>query len=161
MRLTIVVAMADNRVIGRDGGLPWRLPEDLKHFKAVTMGKPILMGRKTWESIGRPLPGRLNIVITRDPGYVAEGATVVHSLKEALKVAEDSGAREPCVIGGAEIYRLALGRAMRLELTEVHAEVEGDTLFPEFDRSLWSETKRIEHEAEDGRPAYAFVTLER
>ena len=161
MRVTIVVAMAENRTIGKDGDLPWRLPADLKHFKAVTMGKPILMGRKTWESIGRPLPGRLNVVITRDADYRADGVTVVHSLEGALEAARESGADEACVVGGAEIYRLALPLADRLELTEVHAAVEGDTAFPAFDPADWSETARARFEAEDGRPAFSFVSLER
>lgn len=161
MRVVIVVAMAQNRTIGRDGDLPWRLPADLKHFKAVTMGKPIVMGRKTYDSIGRPLPGRLNVVITRSTTYTPDGVTVVHSLEDALEAARASGAEETCIVGGAEIYRLALPMTSRLELTEVHEHVDGDTHFPAFDRADWTETARERHEAEDDRPAYSFVTLER
>jgi len=126
--VSIVVATDERGAIGRDGGLPWRLPNDLQRFKALTMGKPIVMGRKTWESIGRPLPGRQNIVITRQPGLPAAGATVVAALEEALAVA--GGAAEICVIGGAEIYRLALPLARVIHLTRVHAVVEADTFFP-------------------------------
>ena len=125
--LSVIVAAARNGVIGRNNALPWHLPEDLRYFKRVTMGKPIVMGRKTWESIGRPLPGRTNIVITRRPDYAAEGARVVGSLEEALSLAEDialiDGSNELLVIGGAEIYKAALPLASRLYLTEVQADV--------------------------------------
>ena len=129
MKLSIVVAMADNRVIGQDNRLPWHLPADLKHFKQLTTGKPILMGRKTWESIGRPLPERTNIVITRDPDYQAAGCTVVHSVDAALRAAEPHS--EVMVIGGAELYRQVLPEVSTIYLTQVHADVEGDTVFPE------------------------------
>lgn len=162
MRLTLIAAVADNGVIGRDNGLPWRLPGDLKRFKALTLGKPVIMGRKTFASIGRPLPERLNIVVTRDPAARFDGASVVHSLEEALAAAAASGAAEAMVIGGAEIYALALPLADRLELTEVAAAPEGDAFFPAFDRSAWRELAR-ETVATEGpdRPAHAFVTLER
>lgn len=139
MDIALVVAMAENGVIGREGGLPWRLSTDLKRFKAVTMGKPIIMGRKTWESIGRPLPGRLNIVISRDPAYVAEGAEVVPSLDAGLALAEEraGGADEICVIGGGEIFRQALEHSDRLYVTHVLADVTGDAHFPPIDSAHW------------------------
>jgi dihydrofolate reductase len=142
MDIAIYVAIAENGVIGREGGLPWRLSSDLKRFKADTMGKPIIMGRKTWEGIGRPLPGRLNIVVTRDPAFRAEGAETVRSLEEAIALARArgrcmAGADEICVIGGGEIYRQALPLADRLHVTHVLAEVEGDTRFPDIDSKIW------------------------
>src|SRR5690606_4360756 len=127
---TLVVAVAKSGVIGRAGGLPWRLPEDLRHFKATTMGHHVIVGRKTWDSIGRALPGRTWIVVTRDPAYTAEGATVVHSLDEALDRARTAGEDEAMIAGGGELYRLALPRADRIWLTRVDAEVEGDVTFP-------------------------------
>lgn len=162
MRITLVAAVAANGVIGRDGGLPWRLSGDLKRFKALTLGKPVIMGRRTFASIGRPLPGRLNIVITRDPAAAFDGATAVHSLDEALAAARAAGAAEAMVIGGAEIYALALPLAERLELTEVAAAPEGDAFFPAHDRAAWRETAReAQPEAGPESPAHAFVTLER
>ena len=128
MTVSIIVAASENNVIGRQGDLPWRLSDDLKRFKAITMGKPIVMGRKTYESIGRPLPGRQNIVITRQQGYVAEGCDVVATVEQAVEVA--NGAEEIMVIGGSEIYALFLPAAERLYLTRVHAEVDGDAFFP-------------------------------
>ncbi|MEO5322423.1 dihydrofolate reductase [Mesorhizobium sp. CC13] len=144
MDIVIYVAIAENGVIGRDNGLPWRLSGDLKRFKADTMGKPIVMGRKTWESFPkRPLPGRINIVVTRDQGYRAEGAEVVHSLKDAVTLATArgrclAGADEICVIGGGEIYRQALPIADRLHVTHVLTSPDGDTRFPEIDPNTWS-----------------------
>ena len=128
--ISLIVAVAENGVIGRKGELPWRLSDDLKRFKAITMGKPIVMGRKTWESIGRPLPGRQNIVITRQPGFAAEGCDVVGSTREAVTVAGD--ADEIMIIGGSEVYALFLPEAGRVYLTRVHATVEGDAFFPEL-----------------------------
>ena len=162
----MIVAMAENRVIGRDNKLPWYLPNDLKYFKQVTMGKPILMGRKTYESIGKPLPGRTNIVITRNTSWQAEGVKVVHSLDEALtlarSIAEIDGQQELMVIGGDQIYQSALPQADRLYLTEVHAEVEGDAYFAEFDRDRWQEVGRERFEAEGPNPYdYSFVVLDR
>lgn len=156
--ITLVVAMARNGVIGRDGALPWRLPDDLRRFKALTLGKPVLMGRRTWASIGRPLPGRTNLVMTRDPAFRAAGAVVVHALDEALAQAQG----ELMVIGGAEIYALAAPHASRAHLTAVDAEVDGDTRLPPFDALAWREVAR-EHHAADERHAYPmdFVTLER
>jgi dihydrofolate reductase len=168
-RLCLIVAMARNRVIGRDGGLPWRLSADLKYFKSVTMGKPVVMGRKTFESIhamlGGPLPGRANIVITRDATYEAEGCLIVHGFEAAVRAAEDiahnDGVDEIMVIGGVEIYARALGEADRLYLTEVNADVDGDATFPEFDRARWREVTREDHPApEDGAFGYSFVTLD-
>jgi len=158
--ISIVVAMDEDGVIGRDNALPWRLPDDLKRFKAITMGKPMLMGRKTFDSIGKPLPGRLNIVLTRSHEWTHEGIVVVHSVDDAQKQAKD--APELCVIGGEEIFRLTLPVVRRLHLTQIHAHVGGDAKFPAFDRSAWRETGRIEHPA-DERHAYAmtFLTLDR
>lgn len=142
MTITLVVAIAENGVIGRGGGLPWRLSSDLKRFKADTMGKPIIMGRKTYESVGRPLPGRLNIVVTRDPAWRAEGVERVGSLEDALTLARVqarcmAGADEICVIGGGEIFRETLPIANRLRVTHVLADAEGDVFFPEIDPAIW------------------------
>jgi dihydrofolate reductase len=157
--LTLIAAVARNGVIGKDNALPpWRLPGDLKRFKALTMGNPIVMGRKTWQSLGRPLPGRLNIVVTRDPDFEASGAAIVHSVEEALAVAAE--APEVFVIGGAEIYALTLPRASRLQLTEVDADFDGDTYFPDWARREWRESQREFHRGDAG-PDYAFVTYER
>jgi len=158
--LSLIAALDRNRVIGRDGDLPWRLPDDLRHFKRLTLGKTVLMGRKTWDSLGRPLPERANWVISRDPGFRAEGARVFQSLDEALR-AHDA-AQELMVIGGAQLYRQLLSQADRLYLTEVDAQVDGDAQFPPFDRALWREISREAHAA-DERHAYpfAFVTLDR
>lgn len=159
MRVSLIVAVAENGVIGRDGDLPWRIPADLGFFKQTTMGKPIIMGRKTWESIGRPLPGRTNIVLTRDRDFRAKDATVVTDLEAALAAAGD--ASEAMIIGGAQVYAMALPRASRIYLTEVHATPEGDTRLPEFSRDDWREVAREDHEAEGETPAFSFVTLER
>ncbi len=137
MQISIIAAMAENGVIGRDGQLPWHLKADLQRFKRLTMGHTIIMGRKTWESIGRPLPGRRMVVVTRQNGYQAEGVQVAASLDDALALARLAGDEEAFIIGGAEIYRLALPLADRLYLTRVLAPVEGDTTFPEFDASHW------------------------
>jgi len=142
MDIAIYVAIAENGVIGREGGLPWRLSTDLKRFKADTMGKPIIMGRKTYEGIGRPLPGRLNIVVTRDKGWRAEGVEVAHSLDEAITLAKVRGrcmvgAEEACVVGGGEIYAQALPLADRLHVTHVLAQVDGDAHFPPIDPEIW------------------------
>ena len=157
--ISLVVAMADNGVIGANGALPWRIAEDMRRFKALTMGKPCVMGRRTWDSLPRkPLPGRRNIVVTRDRLFSAEGAILAHSLEQALE--EAGQAQEICVIGGAEIYREALPRADRIHLTEVHADVEGDAKLASFDASAWRESWREDHAAADG-PGFSFVTLER
>lgn len=157
--ISFVVAMARNGVIGKDNQLPWRLPADLRHFKAVTMGKPIIMGRKTYDSIGRPLPGRTNIVVTRDPAYQAEGCVVAHSIEAGLVAAGD--AEEVMVIGGADFYRQLLSRADRIYLTLIDAEVEGDTWFPELDTARWHERSREDHVADADNPfPYSFIVLE-
>ncbi|MBI1321006.1 MAG: hypothetical protein GC168_18935 [Candidatus Hydrogenedens sp.] len=162
MRISLIAAVARNGCIGKDGTLPWRLSADLKHFKATTLGKPVIMGRKTWDSIGRPLPGRLNIVLTRDASFRAEGAETVSSLRQALKLAEESGAEEACIIGGEAVYREALPFADTLYLTEVDAEIDGDAWFPELDFSSFAETSRTQHPADEKNEyAVAFVTLER
>lgn len=136
--ISFVVAMDENRAIGKDNDLPWYLPNDLKHFKNVTMGKPIVMGRKTYESIGKPLPGRENIVVTRDDNYQASGTRVVHSVDEVLKI----DAEELCVIGGTEIFKLFMPVADRLYVTEIHNTFDADTYFPEINRNDWREVSR-------------------
>lgn len=158
MRVHLIVAMAANRVIGAGGTLPWHLSEDLKRFKRLTMGHPVLMGRKTWDSIGRPLPGRANVVITRQRDLRLDGATVVGSLGEALDVARRAGASHAFVIGGGEVFREALPLADVIDLTLIERDYEGDVRFPEFDRGAWREVAREHHE---GDPPFAFVTLER
>lgn len=150
------LARADNGVIGRDGDLPWRLPADLKKFKAATMGKPMVMGRKTFDSFPGLLPGRPHIVLTRDRDWVAEGAEVAHTPEEALAIAGD--VPEVAIIGGAEVFRLFLRQADRIELTEVHGAPEGDAVVAGFDPAEWRETRR---ERFEGDPAYSFVTLQR
>ncbi|MBL8583123.1 MAG: dihydrofolate reductase [Rhizobiaceae bacterium] len=155
MDIVIHAAVADNGVIGREGGLPWRLSTDMKRFKAGTMGRPVIMGRKTWESFPkRPLPGRLNIVITRDPGFPAEGAETAASLEDALTLARVrsrcmTGADEICVIGGGQIYAQAMGLADRLAITHVHAKPDGDTHFPAIDPCLWRAVSREDVPAGD------------
>jgi dihydrofolate reductase len=160
MIVSMIAALARNGVIGRDNGLPWRLPSDLKRFKSITMGKPIVMGRRTHESIGRPLPGRHNIVVTRNPGYLSEGCTVVHSVDEALETA--AGSEEVVIIGGAELYGQLLPRADRLYLTFIDQEFSGDTYFPKFDMSQWDEVLNEPVEPAENVPlSYRFVILER
>jgi dihydrofolate reductase len=160
VRIALIAALADNRVIGYKNRLPWRLSADLQHFKRVTMGKPVVMGRKTWESIGRPLPGRTNIVVTRDTGLRAEGCVVVHSVQQALEVA--AGADEVMVMGGADLYAQVLPRADRLYLTEVAADVEGDVRFPDIDPNDWVEVQRERHPADENNEYdYTFVVLDR
>lgn len=162
--LVLVAAVARNGVIGRDGALPWHLPDDLRRFKRLTVGKPVIMGRKTFESIGKPLPGRHNIVLTRDRDWRVEGVTVVPNLAEAVAAGGlDPRARAEglFIIGGASLYAEALPSATRLELTEVDAEPDGDTHFPALDRDRWRESFREAHPAEGDQPGYAFVTLVR
>jgi len=161
MMLSLIVAMANNRVIGKDGAIPWHIPEDMKHFKRLTMGKPIIMGRKTYESIGKSLSGRTNIVVTRNPDFEAEGVTVTHSLLEALEFAKTLNSEEIFVIGGEQLYAAALPDADRLYLTYVDTEVEGDTFFPEFDRNEWRELGHETQFSEKAGLACTFVTLER
>jgi dihydrofolate reductase len=156
MRKSLVVAMARNRVIGRDNALPWRLPAELAHFKRVTMGHPIIMGRKTYESIGRPLPGRMNIVVSRNRDFAAPGCTVVDSLEGAYEAAGD--AEEVSIIGGTSLFEAALPTADCLHLTEVEADVQGDTWFPEFDHSQWTRHEVARHPVDD-KHAYPFTIL--
>ncbi|WP_415889542.1 type 3 dihydrofolate reductase [Neptuniibacter sp. SY11_33] len=166
MNLAIIVAQAKNRVIGVNNKLPWHLPEDLRYFKQVTMGKPIIMGRNTYESIGRPLPGRTNIVISRQESYAPQGVKVVSSLEAAIDMAESvamiDGASEAMVIGGGQIYAQAIEKADRLYLTEVDAEIEGDAWFPEFARENWKEVGRDDFSAEGPNPYnYSFIVLDK
>ena len=157
-KITLVLARADNGVIGKDGDLPWRLPADLKHFKAVTLGHPMLMGRKTFDSLPGLLPDRRHIVLTRDRNWRAAGAEVAHDVDAAVALADGP---TMMVIGGAEIYRLFLNRADRIELTEVHMDAEGDASIAYPDPADWRESARVDHPAVDGRPAYSFVTFVR
>lgn len=156
--IALVVAMAENRVIGRGNALPWKISEDLRFFKKITMGKPIIMGRKTYQSIGRPLPGRTNIVISRDPDFSAEGVKTAPDLETAIKLAKLESPEEIMIIGGAQIYALALPMAQRIYLTEVHEKIEGDAWFPDYNAAEWRETAREDFE---GNPAFSFVTLDR
>jgi dihydrofolate reductase len=157
-RIVLIVARADNGVIGREGRLPWHISEDLKRFKALTMGTSMAMGRKTFESLGRLLPGRQHIVLTRDPDWSAEGVDVARDVSDALVLAREA---RISVIGGAEIYRLFLPVADRAEVTEVHAAVEGDTFLPPFDPTRWREVARETCPPRDARPGFSFVTLAR
>ncbi len=170
MRLSLIVAMAKNRTIGLDGAMPWHIPEDLKFFKRVTMGHPVIMGRKTYQSIGAALPGRTNIVVTRNKDFEAADADVVHDLSEALTKAKateelwrpDGGREEIFVIGGADIYGQALPEAQRIYMTEVHQELPGDAFFPELAEGEWKETDRQDRDPETpGGSAYSLVILDR
>jgi dihydrofolate reductase len=158
--ITLIVAVADNGVIGRDNALPWHLPDDLKRFKRLTLGKPVVMGRRTFDSIGKPLPGRQNIVVTRDTNYRREGVTVVHAADAALRAA--GAAPEVMVIGGAELFRALLPRAGRVHLTRVHGSIDGDVMWPALDDREWRVVEREAHPA-DERHAFAmtFEVLER
>ncbi len=161
------VARARNGVIGREGALPWRLSSDLKLFKALTLGKPVIMGRKTWESLpSRPLPGRMNVVLSRDGSFEPPGAVVSDNFSEAISMAreqaQEDGVEEVCVIGGADLFSLAMPRAQRLYLTEVEADVQGDVSFPVFDETAWREVLREAHPAgEKDQYAFVFRVLER
>jgi len=157
-RIHLVAAVASNGVIGASGKLPWHLPEDLKHFKALTFGHPVIMGRRTWDSLGKPLPGRENIVVTRDRAFDAPGASVAASLEAALALCADSPVA--FVIGGGELYAAALPCADVLTLTEIQHDFEGDARFPEFDRAAWRESERIARSTINGM-RYDFVRYER
>ena len=160
MRITLIAAMTDAGVIGKDNQLPWRLPGDMRRFRRLTMGKPVIMGRKTWESIGKPLSGRRNIVLTSDPEYTADGCAVVPSVEDALHVCGE--AEEAMIIGGASVYEAFMPGAGRLELTLVHADIDGDIRFPGFNEAAWKETERIENVADEKHAhAFTFLTLER
>ncbi|AOD14157.1 dihydrofolate reductase [Xanthomonas fragariae] len=160
MKITLIVAFDHNNAIGRDNDLPWKLPDDLKRFKALSMGKPILMGRKTAQSLGRALAGRLNLVLTRSGQVPFEGMQPVASLEQAIERAEQDGTQELCVIGGGEVYRLAMERADLLAVTEVATAVDGaDTHFPPIDPAVWVPTNRELHPADD-RHAFAFSFID-
>lgn len=158
MIISMIAAMGSNRVIGKDNDIPWHLPDDFKYFKETTKGHHVIMGRKNWESLPRsfqPLPGRPNIVITRQDEYPLEGATVVKSLEEALQIAKDNGEHEAFIIGGGEIYRMGLEYADKIYLTEINGEFDGQVTFPEFDENIWQEVSR-EHHPADERHKYSF-----
>jgi dihydrofolate reductase len=161
MRVSAVVAASDNNVIGKDGGLPWHVSSDLKLFKEITMGKPVIMGRRTWESLPKqPLPGRRNIVITRNPDYAAEGADVAGSIHEALAMCE--GEPEVSIIGGGQVYEQAMDRTDRIYLTRIHLTVDGDTFLPELPENEWQEVERREFEkGERDDAAFTLVVLDR
>jgi dihydrofolate reductase len=160
MKIAIIVATDNNRLIGKDNDLPWKLSADLQYFKRVTMGKPLIMGRKTHESIGRPLPGRKNIIITRDETFTAEGCVVVNSIDAAL--AECVDVEEVMVMGGASLYEQFLPRANKLYLTQVHAELTGDTWFPEWNPEQWLELEREDHQADENNQFdYSFIVYQR
>jgi len=152
--------MAENGVIGRGDTLPWRIPNDLKHFKSITMGKPIIMGRRTWDSLGGILPGRPHIVLSRDPNFAVDGVSSAHSLEDALTIAESLTEHEIMIIGGAEIYRAALCYVKCIYLTEIHRSISGDTFFPQFNRDAWIEMERQgPFQDEQSGLTYSFVTL--
>lgn len=159
-KVSLIVAMANNRVIGINNTLPWHLPADLKHFKTLTMGHNILMGRKTYESIGKPLPGRTSVVITRNPNYTAEGVIIARSLEDAIVMC--GGDPEIYIIGGAELYRQAIQLADRIYLTEIELEITGDAHFTELDKNVWQESSRISHTPDEKNlHHYHFVTYDR
>ena len=163
--LAMIAALAEQHVIGRDNIMPWHLPADLKHFKAMTLGKPIIMGRKTWDSLGRPLPGRLNLVVSRQPDLQLEGAETFTDLDSALTRAEqwarEQGVDELMLIGGAQLYAQALSQAQRLYLTRIEASPEGDAFFPDYDQAEWQCIDSQAHPAEGDAPAYRFETWQR
>lgn len=178
--LSMIAAMGKNRVIGKDNKMPWHLPADLQHFKQTTLHAPIIMGRKTYESIGRPLPGRLNIVLSRDPDLTIEGCSIAHSMDEALLIANTDASsqasetnneikrnyskknNEVFITGGAYLYEMFLDKADRLYLTQIDAEFSGDTFFPDYTRLQWKEAARSDYPADENNPhAYSFITLDR
>ncbi|MGV6394889.1 dihydrofolate reductase [Pseudomonas caspiana] len=163
--LSLIAALGENRVIGVDNSMPWHLPGDFKYFKATTLGKPIIMGRKTWDSLGRPLPGRLNLVVTRQPDLQLDGAEVFTSLESAVARAEawarEQGVAELMLIGGAQLYAQGLAQADRLYLTRVALSPEGDAWFPEFDLAEWALVSEVFNPAVDDKPAYTFEVWER
>lgn len=158
--LSAIAAMSENRVIGIENQLPWHLPADLKHFKTLTTGHPILMGRKTYESIGRPLPNRTNIIITRNADFTAPGCVVVTSIEDAITRAAEENAQEIFIIGGAEVYKQLLPHVQRIYLTIVHEQFAGDAFFPELDLKEWKEVERETHAADENNAySYSFITL--
>jgi len=162
MRISAIIAMSSNRVIGKNNQLPWHLPADLKHFKKITMGKPILMGRKTYESIGRPLPGRSNIIITRDSKFQAPGCIIRHSIESALTTAALQHSEEIFIIGGALIFQETLPLIQRLYLTLIHESIEGDAYFPELNSAEWQKIEQIDHHPDkENNYSYSFKILDR
>jgi len=166
MKISMIVAVADNGAIGKDNKMLWHIPEDFKYFKATTMGKPMIMGRKTFESIGRPLPGRLNIVVTRDENWQADGVMVCRDLDAALSAAfaeaKAKNAGEVMIVGGAQIYAMMMERAERIYYTEVHRDYDHDAAFPALDKAIWQEVSREDHQGDGGdKPNYSFVVFER
>ena len=160
MDISLIAAVGKNRVIGKDNAMPWHLPADLRYFKRITLGKPVIMGRKTFASIGRPLPGRTNIIVTRDADYRAEGGVVVRSIEQALQAA--GGAEEVRVIGGANLFEQLMPRATRIYLTEIKQDFAGDSYFPALQPGHWREHERQDHPADDANPyPYSFVLLQR
>lgn len=165
LTLSLIAAIGENRVIGWNNAMPWHLPGDFKYFKATTLGKPIIMGRNTWDSLGRPLPGRLNLVVTRQADLQLEGAEVFTSLQAAVERAEhwatEQGVQEVMLIGGAQLYAQGLAQANRLYLTRVELSPEGDAWFPEFDQDQWDKVSTLHNPAVDDKPAYCFEVWER
>jgi len=161
-RISAIVAMDEQRTIGKNNTLPWHLPADLQHFKRITTGHPIFMGRKTYESIGRPLPNRVNIILTSNEHFSAEGCVIVKSLAEGLKIAQENDSKEIFIIGGAEVFRQLMPQIDRLYLTIIHHQFTGDVFFPELNLAEWQEVMREDHSPnEDNRYAYSFITLDR
>ncbi len=162
MRISAIVAMANNRVIGKNNDIPWYLPADLKYFKKVTLGHHVIMGRKCFESIGRPLPKRTNVIITRNLFYMSSGCLITHTLEEALQIAKDNQEAEAFIIGGAQIYELAMPYLDRIYLTEVDLEVDGDVRFPELDMGQWNLLSEEAHQADEkNKYGYVFKVLEK
>ena len=162
MVISIIVAIGRNQVIGIKNALPWNLPADMEHFRQLTMGKPIIMGQKTFESIGKALPGRINIVLTLDKNFEAPDCVAAYSIEEALQIAQNLGAKEVMICGGVSIYRQFLPLADRMYLTLIEGDFEGDAFFPEFDYNDWDELERIENKADKNNPyQYTFLTLQR
>lgn len=162
MIISQIVAVAENKVIGKDNDLIWRVPADLRYFKETTSGHHILMGRKNYESIGRPLPNRTSVIITRNKDYQAEGCIVVNSIEEALKVAKANGETEAFIIGGGEIYKSSLQQTDKIYYTEIHETFDGDTFYPELDKTTWKETAREKHLKDEKNPYdYSFVVYEK
>lgn len=160
MRISAICAMSENRVIGKNNQLPWHLPADLARFKKITWGHPILMGRKTHESIGRPLPGRSNVIITRNKEYKASGCIIVHSIQQAFEATKESD--EIFIIGGALLYQETLPFIQRLYITQIHQQIEGDAFFPELKKEEWQEVERVDYDADINEPySYSFIVLDR
>lgn len=161
-KISIIVAIGNNRVIGIKNALPWKLPADMEHFRQLTVGKPVIMGQRTFESISKALPGRINIVLTLDKNFQAPGCIAAYSIEEALRIAREKGAKEVMIGGGASVYKQFLPLANKIYLTLIEGDFEGDAFFPEFDRGNWQEIERVENEPDKNNPyRYSFITLER